>query len=154
MRAVLQRVAHASVAIDGRVVGEIGRGLLAYVGVAAGDEAAQSQWLARRIAELRLFATDDRPLERSVSEIGGGVLVVSQFTLLASTRRGRRPSFFEAAPPEQAEPLIAAVMEALRGRGIAVAGGAFGAHMQVDSTNDGPVTIILDSDEAARPRRG
>jgi D-tyrosyl-tRNA(Tyr) deacylase len=132
------------------VVGAIGAGLLVYVGVAQGDTPAQAEWLARRIAELRLFpdgtAEGARSLERSLVDTGGAALVISQFTLLADTRKGRRPSFFAAAAPEVAAPLVDAVAAALSAQGIEVASGRFGAHMLVDSENDGPVTITLDSD--------
>jgi D-tyrosyl-tRNA(Tyr) deacylase len=150
MRAVLQRVTHARVVVDGAVVGAIEAGLLVYVGVAQGDGPAQAEWLARRIAELRLFpdltAEGARSMERSLVDAGGAALVVSQFTLLADTRKGRRPSFFDAAPPDLAAPLVDAVADALRSHGIEVATGRFGAHMLVESANDGPVTITLDSE--------
>ena len=146
MRAVVQRVDRARVSVDGAVSGEIGRGLLVYVGVATGDGEAQAKWLAKKVAELRIFPSDARPIDRSLLDVGGEALVVSQFTLLADTRRGRRPSFFEAAPPEEAEPLVGAVCEELRALGVPVAEGRFGAMMAVESTNDGPVTITLDSD--------
>jgi len=150
MRAVLQRVTHARVTVDGEVVGAIDLGLLAYVGVAVGDGPAQAEWLARRIAELRLFpdvtAEGARSMERSLLDAGGAVLVISQFTLLADTKKGRRPSFFAAAPPEVAAPLVESVAAALRAQGVEVATGRFGAHMLVESANDGPVTITLDSE--------
>lgn len=150
MRAVLQRVTHARVVVDGEVVGAIEAGLLVYVGVAQGDGPEQAEWLARRIAELRLFpesvAEGARSMERSLVDAGGAALVVSQFTLLADTRKGRRPSFFDAAPPDLAAPLVGAVATALRAHGIEVATGRFGAHMLVESANDGPVTITLDSE--------
>ncbi|MFA7297743.1 MAG: D-aminoacyl-tRNA deacylase, partial [Dehalococcoidia bacterium] len=121
MRAVLQRVTHARVVVDDEVVGEIGAGLLAYVGVAQGDTLAQAEWLARRIAELRLFpdvtAEGARSMERSLVDAGGAALVIPQFTLLADTRKGRRPSFFAAAAPEVAAPLVDAVAAALRAHG-------------------------------------
>ncbi len=154
MRAVLQRVRSARVLVDGEVVGAIERGVLAYVGVAEGDTPAEAEWLADKIAGLRIFPSDERPIDRSLLDVGGAALVVSQFTLLADTRRGRRPSFTRAAAPEVAEPLVDAVVEALRGRGIEVATGRFGAMMQVESANDGPVTIVLDSADRERPRRG
>ena len=146
MRAVVQRVERARVSVDGEVSGEIGRGLLVYVGVAAGDGEAQASWLAKKVAELRIFPSETRPIDRSLLDVGGEALVVSQFTLLADTRKGRRPSFFEAAPPGEAEPLVGAVCEELRALGVPVAEGRFGAMMAVESTNDGPVTITLDSD--------
>ena len=149
--------------MDGDTAGEIGSGLLVYIGVSHEDGPEQAAWLARRISELRLFpdvnpAAPDggRSMERSVLDAGGAVLVVSQFTLHADTRRGRRPSFVASAPADRASPLIDAVCAALRDAGLEVASGRFGAHMLVDSENDGPVTIILDSDrdDARRPRRG
>ena len=150
MRAVLQRVTHARVVVAGEVVGAIGAGLLVYVGVAEGDTPAQAEWLARRIAELRLFpdgtSEGARSMERSLVDAGGAALVISQFTLLADTKKGRRPSFFVAAAPDVAAPLVDAVVAALRAHGIEVATGRFGAHMLVDSENDGPVTITLDSE--------
>ena len=154
MRAVLQRVHSARVLVDGEVVGAIDRGVLVYVGVAEGDTSAEAEWLADRIAGLRIFPSEERPIDRSLLDVGGSALVVSQFTLLADTRRGRRPSFTAAAPPEVAEPLVDAVVEALRAQGIEVATGRFGAMMHVESTNDGPVTIVLDSADRERPRRG
>ena len=123
MRAVVQRVRHARVLVDGEPVGAIAGGLLLYVGVAAGDTPDEAAWLAQKVAALRIFAGDDRALDRSLLQTGGAALVVSQFTLLADTRRGRRPSFTVAAPPEQAEPLVEAVAAALREQGIAGASG-------------------------------
>lgn len=149
MRAVLQRVTSASVHVDGELVGAIGPGLLIYVGVAEGDGASEADWLAKRVAELRLFpestAESARSMERSLIDSGGAALVISQFTLLADTKKGRRPSFFAAAAPDLAAPLVDAVLAALRAQGIEVATGRFGAHMQVESVNDGPVTITLNS---------
>ena len=154
MRAVLQRVRSARVLVDGEVVGAIGRGVLVYVGVAEGDTTDEAKWLGDKIAGLRIFASEERPIDRSLLDAGGSALVVSQFTLLADTRRGRRPSFTGAAPPEVAEPLVDAVVEALRASGVEVETGRFGAMMQVESTNDGPVTLVLDSADRERPRRG
>ena len=154
MRAVVQRVRSARVLVDGEPVGAIGRGVLAYVGVAEGDTEAEAAWLADKITGLRIFASRERPIDRSLLDVQGAALVVSQFTLLADTRRGRRPSFTGAAAPEVAEPLVDAVAGALRERGVEVATGRFGAMMQVESTNDGPVTIVLDSADRERPRRG
>ena len=149
MRAVLQRVTSASVHVDGELVGAIGPGLLIYVGVAEGDGASEAEWLAKRVAELRLFpeSTGDgaRSMERSLIDSSGAALVISQFTLLADTKKGRRPSFFATAAPDLAAPLVDAVVAVLRAQGIEVATGRFGAHMQVESVNDGPVTITLDS---------
>ena len=141
MRAVLQRVTDARVEVDGQVVGEITRaGLLALVGVSHEDGPEQVERLARKIAELRILRD-----EQSVLEAGAPVLVVSQFTLYADTRKGRRPSWSAAAPGPVAEPLVAAVVESLRGRGIEVATGRFGAMMAVTLTNDGPVTLVIDA---------
>ena len=154
MRAVVQRVSHARVVVDGEVAGEIGAGLLLYVGVAGGDGEDEACRLARKVAEMRLFPDEQGRFDRSLLDTGGAALVVSQFTLLADTRRGRRPSFFDAAPPELAEPLVEAVMAELRALGVTVAGGRFGARMMVESANDGPVTITLDSADRERPRGG
>ncbi len=157
MRAVLQRVLRASVTVDGAPVGAIEGGLLVYLGIAPGDGDTEVEWFARKVAEMRIFdGTGEREgqMDRSVAEAGGAVLVVSQFTLYADTRKGRRPSFVDAAPPEVAAPLIERCVVALRARGLRVEGGRFGAHMQVDAVNDGPVTIILDSEEIGRSRRG
>ncbi|HJM75589.1 MAG TPA: D-aminoacyl-tRNA deacylase [Dehalococcoidia bacterium] len=145
MRAVVQRVTRARVTIDGETSGEIAAGLLVYVGVAEGDSEDEACWLATKIAQLRIFDNDEGQFDRSLLDSGGAALVVSQFTLLADTRRGRRPSFTGAARPEVAEPLVEAVMKELRALGVTVAGGRFGSHMMVESENDGPVTIPLDS---------
>ena len=145
MRVVLQRVSRASVRVDGETVGEIGAGLLVLAGVREGDELADATRLATKTAELRIFADDEGRFNRSLLEAGGEALVVSQFTLYADTRRGRRPSFIAAARPEVAEPLVEAYAQALEASGIRVARGRFGAHMQVELLNDGPVTVILDS---------
>ena len=163
MRAVIQRVTRARVTVDDRsadpsadteTVGEIGAGLLAYIGVADGDTDDEAHWLAKKIAQLRIFPDDEGRFAHSLIESGGAALIVSQFTLLADTRRGRRPSFTSAAPPEVAAPLVDLLADELRALGIDVGGGRFGAHMLVTSENDGPVTIMLDSDERERPRRG
>jgi D-tyrosyl-tRNA(Tyr) deacylase len=140
VRAVLQRVSRASVTVDGEVVGAIDRpGLLALVGVTHDDGPEQVATLARKIAELRILRD-----ERSVTDEAAPVLVVSQFTLYADTRKGRRPSWNTAAPGPVAEPVVAQVVDALRARGIEVATGRFGAHMDVELVNDGPVTLVLD----------
>ncbi len=154
MRAVVQRVNRARVTVDGATTGEIGRGLLVLLGIAPDDGDAEVVWLAKKLAELRIFPDEEGRFNRSVQEDGRAVLVVSQFTLYADTRRGRRPSFTDAAPPEIAEPLVMRVMDALRLAGLEVAGGRFGAKMLVESENDGPTTIILDSTDRERPRRG
>jgi D-tyrosyl-tRNA(Tyr) deacylase len=157
MRAIVQRVNRARVTIAGdatEVTGEIGHGLLVYVGVAEGDAPDEAAWLARKVAELRIFEDDAGRFDRSLVDVRGAALVVSQFTLLADTRRGRRPSFLGAAPPEVAEPLVERVIGELRNLGVPVAGGRFRAHMLVESVNDGPVTIALDSADRERPQRG
>lgn len=141
MRAVIQRVTSASVSVDGEVVGAIGRpGLMVLLGVSRNDGAAQAATMARKIAELRILEG-----EASASEAGAPVLVVSQFTLYGDTRKGRRPSWSHAAPGPQAEPLIDAVVADLRGRGLEVATGRFGAMMRVALVNDGPFTVLVDA---------
>jgi D-aminoacyl-tRNA deacylase len=144
LRAVVQRVSSARVLVDGEVRGEVGPGLCVLLGVARGDDAAVAERLAGRIARLRIFENDEGRFDRSLLDTGGAALVVSQFTLLAETTKGNRPSFTEAAPPEAAEPLYERLCEALRELGVEVATGVFGARMQVELTNDGPVTIVLD----------
>jgi D-aminoacyl-tRNA deacylase len=153
VRIVLQRVTTARVEIDGLTVGEIGPGLLALVGVAHGDTAGDAVRLADKTAALRIFAGPSAPFDRTVAEAGGGVLCVSQFTLYGSVRRGNRPSWSAAAPGEEARRIVDAYAEALAARGIPVATGRFGADMAVSLTNDGPVTIVLDTDVLAEPRR-
>lgn len=145
MRAVVQRVAAARVRVDGDVVGAIGPGLCVLVGVARGDTSAASRSLASRLWHLRLFDDDVGVMNDSVAAMGGEVLVVSQFTLCGDTSRGRRPSWAAAAPAAEAEPLVDEVVAELRRLGATVATGRFGAHMQVDITNDGPVTVVLEA---------
>jgi D-aminoacyl-tRNA deacylase len=141
VRAVVQRVSRASVTVDGQVVGAVDEpGLLVLVGVTHDDGPAQVELIARKVADLRLLAD-----ERSVVDAGAPVLVVSQFTLYADTRKGRRPTWNAAAPGPVAEPLVQAVVEALRARGLRVETGVFGAHMDVELVNDGPVTILLEA---------
>jgi D-aminoacyl-tRNA deacylase len=140
----VQRVLRAGVTVDGEVVGEIGPGLLALVGVTHDDGPAEATKLATKIAHLRVLDDEDGVMNRSVLDAGGEVLVVSQFTLYGDTRRGRRPSWVDAARPEHAEPLVAAVVDELTGLGLAVATGRFRAEMLVDSVNDGPVTLLVD----------
>jgi D-tyrosyl-tRNA(Tyr) deacylase len=140
MRAVVQRVRSARVSVEGGVIGEIGPGLLVLLGVAPGDGPAQVTWMAEKIAGLRIFADDAGKMNRSVRDVGGGVLVVSQFTLYGDVAKGRRPSFTGAAPPEVARPLYEAVADAL-----GAARGEFGADMLVELANDGPVTLLLDT---------
>ncbi len=153
MRVVLQRVLRATVSVDGEVVGAIGAGLVALVGVAAGDTPERAERLAEKTADLRIFADEAGRFNLSLAESGGRALVVSQFTLLADARKGRRPSFTAAAPPDEAEPLVEGYATALAGHGIGIARGRFGAHMLLLLENDGPVTIILDSEDLERPRR-
>jgi D-aminoacyl-tRNA deacylase len=148
VRAVVSRVAWARVVADGELTGEIGPGLLVLVGVAHGDGEADAAWLAVKVAGLRVFDDDQGRMNRSLREVGGGALVVSQFTLHGDARKGRRPSYVAAAPPERAAPLVEAVAKALAGEGVPVATGRFGAEMRVESAGDGPVTILLDSTRA------
>jgi D-aminoacyl-tRNA deacylase len=145
LRAVVQRVQQAAVAIDGEVVSEIGAGATVLLGVAAGDTEAQAEQLAGKVARLRIFENEDGRFDRSLLDVSGEALVVSQFTLLADTRKGNRPSFTGAADPDLAEPLYGLFCEALEETGVRVARGVFGARMQVSLVNDGPVTILLDA---------
>jgi D-tyrosyl-tRNA(Tyr) deacylase len=145
MRVLLQRVDGARVEVDGRVVGEVGRGFLALVAVARGDAPAAAGKLAAKVAALRVFEDGSGRMNLALGDVGGSVLAVSQFTLYADTSRGNRPGFSDAADPETAEALYAAFVAALRGRGVPVATGEFGAHMRVSLVNDGPVTILLEA---------
>ena len=147
MKAVLQRGSRASVAVEGETVASIGPGLLVLLGVAQGDSEADARKLARKAAELRIFADAQSKFNLSLLDVGGEALVVSQFTLLADCRRGRRPSFTDAAPPQEAAPLVESYAQALRDLGVPTRTGRFGAMMQVELVNDGPVTIVLDSRE-------
>ena len=147
MRALLQRVSRASVTVDGKVVGQIGQGLLVLLGVGRDDSEVQVKTLADKIVYLRIFGDDEGKMNRSLLDIGGEVLVISQFTLYADTRRGRRPSFTNAAPPAVAETLFEHFKEALASYGLTVASGIFGAYMTIEIRNEGPVTIWLDSEE-------
>jgi D-aminoacyl-tRNA deacylase len=144
MRVVLQRVSRASVTIDGRTAGAIGRGFCLLVGLTHGDTEATVDWMAEKVAGLRLFSDPEGKMNLGLDEVGGGVLVISQFTLYGDAAKGRRPSFVDAARPEQAIPLYQRFVAALRGRGLEVATGEFGASMQVEIHNDGPVTLILE----------
>jgi len=146
LRAVVQRVASARVVVDGDVVGEIGAGLCVLLGVARGDSAGEADRLAGKIARLRIFENDEGRFDRSLLDVHGSALVVSQFTLIADTKRqkGTRPDFSGAAPAAEAEPLYEAFCEALGGLGVDVATGRFGARMALELVNDGPVTIVLD----------
>lgn len=145
MRAVVQRVSESSVTVDGETIGKIDQGLMVLLGVSVEDSEEDAQQIAKKIAQLRIFNDDDGKFNLSLEDVGGAVLLISQFTLLGNTRKGNRPSFVEAARPEQAVPLYEAVGEHLRARGIRVETGRFGAHMDVRLTNDGPVTIIIDT---------
>jgi D-tyrosyl-tRNA(Tyr) deacylase len=145
VRAVVQRVSSARVRVDDAIVGEIGRGLLVLLGVARTDTAADVPVIAGKIAALRIFDDDAGKMNLAVGEVQGAVLVVSQFTLLGDCRGGRRPSYVDAAPPEAASALYEAVVAALRTAGLTVATGTFRAHMAVELVNDGPVTLLLDS---------
>ncbi len=148
MRVVLQRVSRGSVTVDDAVIGAVDHGFVALVGVTHGDGVAEAALLARKTAGLRVFEDDAGKMNLSVTDVGGGVLVVSQFTLYADARKGRRPSFTGAAPPDVASPLVDAYADALRAEGVErVETGAFGAMMHVEILNDGPVTIILDTAE-------
>jgi D-tyrosyl-tRNA(Tyr) deacylase len=146
MRALIQRVTQASVSVDGRIVGAIGPGLLVLIGIAADDHEGDRDWIVRKIVAMRIFGDDAGVMNRSVQDVGGDILAVSQFTLHASTRKGNRPSWSQAAPPDAAAPQFSAVVDALAGAlGKPVATGVFGADMQVALVNDGPVTVALDS---------
>lgn len=145
MRAVVQRVRSASVTVGSRIAGRIDTGLLALVGIAPADGAADVEYMAQKLGDVRLFPDEQGRMNRSVMEMGGALLVVSQFTLLADCRKGRRPSFDAAARPTDAEARYQELVDALRARGIPVETGVFGADMQVQLVNDGPVTVLLDS---------
>lgn len=145
MRAVLQRVACAELSVNGERVASIGRGYVVLVGVTHDDTEADARYIADKIASLRLFEDEAGKINLGITDVGGEVLVVSQFTLYADCRKGRRPSFTDAAPPEMADRLYQRVVEMLREAGLPVQTGVFGAHMLVSLTNDGPVTILLDS---------
>ncbi len=147
MRALLQRVSRASVTVEGQVVGQIGQGLLVLLGIGQQDSELQVKTLADKIVYLRIFGDDEGKMNRSLLDIGGEVLVISQFTLYADTRRGRRPSFTDAALPAVAEPLVERFNAALAAYGLKVEGGVFGAYMEVELLNTGPVTIWLDSED-------
>ena len=151
MRAVIQRVTKGSVTVDGEVVGQIGRGFVILLGIKGGDTDTEAAWLARKVANLRVFEDEEGKFNRSLLEVGGAALVVSQFTLYGDARRGRRPSFTEAAPPEVAEPLVEHFCAHLLEEGVQqVETGRFRAMMAVEIHNDGPVTILLDTDISRR----
>lgn len=147
MRALIQRVSRASVTVEGKVVGQIDQGLLVLLGVGQDDSEVQVRTLADKIVYLRIFGDDEGKMNRSLLDIGGQVLVVSQFTLYADMRRGRRPSFTDAAPPSIAKPLVERFKAAIAAYGLSVADGIFGAYMEVELLNSGPVTIWLDTEE-------
>ncbi len=154
MRALVQRVTGASVTVEDETIGSIGSGLVVFIGISSDDDAADADYLANKIANLRIFSDDDGRFDRSALDLGAELLIVSQFTLYADTRKGRRPSFTDAAPPEQAEALFAKTVEIFRSTGLRVETGRFQAHMLVNIANDGPVTIYIDSAERKQPRRG
>ena len=148
MKAVIQRVTSASVQVDGKTVGQIESGLLVLLGVAKGDGESDGRFLVEKIRALRIFSDEQGKMNRSLADIGGSVLLVSQFTLLGRTANGRRPNFDEAAPPDEAKRLYEQVVADLRDQGTHVGTGVFAAHMQVELLNDGPVTFVLNSREA------
>lgn len=148
MRAVVQRVLRSRVTVDGETVGEIGPGFMVLLGVSRDDTEADADYLAEKIAGLRVFDDEQGRVNRSLQDVGGAVLAVSQFTLYGDVRRGRRPGFDRAARPEQAEPLYQRFVAQLKARGLQVATGRFQTHMEVELVNDGPVTILVDSERA------
>lgn len=154
MRALVQRVSEASVSVAGEIVGRIGPGLVVLLGVSKHDSDEDASYIVGKAVNLRIFADDQERFNRSALDIGAELLIVSQFTLYGDTRKGRRPSFTEAAPPEQAEAAFNRVVEMFRESGLTVQTGIFQAHMMVSIQNDGPVTIMLDSADRGRPRRG
>ena len=154
MRALIQRVTRASVSVDGVEIGAAGAGLTVMLGVARDDGEEDSHYLVERIANLRIFSDEQNRFNRSALDVGAELLVISQFTLYAGTRKGRRPDFSQAAEPQRAERLYDLAVDLLRQRGLRVETGRFGEHMLVSLENDGPVTIMLDSADRLRPRRG
>lgn len=147
MRALIQRVSQSRVVVQGEVTGQVQRGLLVLLGVAVADEEKQLKWMANKIVGLRIFEDDAGKMNLSLADVGGEMLVVSQFTLFGDCRKGRRPSFIEAAAPEKAEAMYDQFVDYVRAQGITVATGRFRTHMEVELTNDGPVTIWIDSEE-------
>ena len=154
MRALIQRVSSASVSVDGEVLGRIGAGLVVFVGIAREDSQTQTDYIVGKTVNLRIFPDSDGRFDRSALDCGAELLAVSQFTLYADTRRGRRPGFTQAAPPNEAAAIFENVLATFRETGLKVETGRFQAHMMVEIHNDGPVTIMLDSDDLDRPRRG
>lgn len=154
MRALIQRVAKASVQVDSEEVGRIGPGLVILLGVARTDEVADAQYLVEKIVNLRIFADDQNRFNRSALDVGAELLIISQFTLYADTRKGRRPDFTQAAPPQEAQRLYEYTVGLFREAGLKVATGRFQEYMKVSLQNDGPVTLLLDSSDRSRPRRG
>ena len=148
MRAVVQRVTKSSVAVDHKVTGRIGKGLMVLLGVKKGDTEKDVEYISRKIAALRVFDDENGVMNRSIKETGGEILIVSQFTLLGDVRKGNRPSYFDAAAPEEANALYRAVISKLEGEGLHVEEGVFQAEMALDISNDGPVTILLDSERS------
>ncbi|UCE62754.1 MAG: D-tyrosyl-tRNA(Tyr) deacylase [Nitrospirota bacterium] len=153
MKAVIQRVRKASVETDGRIIGQIERGLLVLLGVAQGDDETDVAFFVEKLPTLRIFSDEIGKMNKSLEDIGGAALIISQFTLLADTDRGRRPSFEQAAPPEQANTLYHQLMDRLRGRGLHIKSGIFGASMVVSLENEGPVTLVLDSRSGKQVKR-
>ena len=153
MRALVQRASKAAVAVQGETLGAIGPGLVVFLGVGAGDSLDDARYLAEKVLNLRIFPDDDGRFNRSALDANAGLLLVSQFTLYADTRKGRRPGFTGAAPPDEAECLFAQAVDLFRASGLHVAQGRFAAHMTVELVNDGPVTIWIDSADRHRPRR-
>ena len=154
MRALIQRVSRASVSVEGDRIADIGRGLVVFLGIGGDDGEGEARYIADKVANLRIFDDAEGRFDGSALDTGAELLLVSQFTLYGSTRKGRRPSFTQAAPPERAEPLVDRTADILREAGLTVAAGRFQAHMLVSLENDGPVTIMLDSDDRKLPRRG
>jgi D-tyrosyl-tRNA(Tyr) deacylase len=149
MRAVVQRVSRASVTVDGTITGSIGRGLLVFLGVGKEDTQKEIDFIADKIVNLRIFKCDDGKMNLSVKDTNGGILLISQFTLYGDCRKGRRPDFTAAGPPEMAKQLYERTIDAIKDKGVPVETGVFAAHMDIDSVNDGPVTLMLESQQGA-----